>query len=281
MEFVKMHGAGNDYVFVDCFCQTVANPQELAVAISKRHFGIGADGLVLILPSDKADCRMRMFNADGSEGKMCGNAIRCVGKYFFENIDSSKLSISVETESGIKALDLTEVDGVVALVSVDMGRADFLTKNVPFITDSDEFVDLPLSAGDREFKATVVSVGNPHCVIFVDDIDKFDVAKYGALVENSSNFPERVNTEFVQFVGERTIRMRVWERGSGETLACGTGACASVAAAVRNGILPADTEITVELLGGKLFVTCRSDYELIMKGNAVEVFRGNYKNPIV
>jgi len=272
-----MHGAGNDYVFVDCFRQQVDNPERLAVAVSDRHFGIGADGLVLIMPSDKADCRMRMFNADGSEGMMCGNAIRCVGKYFFENIDSTKTTITTETASGIKRLELTVVNRTVECVGVDMGRADFAVKNVPFVCDEDEFVASELRADNRTFNATVLSMGNPHCVVFVDNVDAFDVERYGRAIENNPLFPERVNVEFVEIVDEDTIKMRVWERGSGCTLACGTGACASVAAAARNTLLPMDTEICVRLLGGDLWVKCASDYTMTMRGNAVEVFRGDYE----
>ena len=277
MKFVKMHGAGNDYVFVDCFRQQVDNPERLAVAVSDRHFGIGSDGLVLIMPSDKADCRMRMFNADGSEGMMCGNAIRCVGKYFFENIDSTKPTITTETASGIKRLELTVVNGTVECVGVDMGRADFTVKNVPFVCDEDEFVASELRADNRTFNATVLSMGNPHCVVFVDDVDAFDVERYGRAIENNPLFSERVNVEFVEIVDKDTIKMRVWERGSGCTLACGTGACASVAAAARNTLLPMGTEICVRLLGGDLWVKCASDYTMTMRGSAVEVFRGDYE----
>lgn len=276
MKFVKMHGVGNDYVFVDCFRQTVHTPKELAIAISNRHFGVGSDGLVLIMPSDIADCRMRMFNSDGSEGKMCGNAIRCVGKYFFENIDSSSQTIEVETLSGVKRLSLTVEQSKVTFASVDMGVADFNVKNVPFLCETDEFINSPLTISEGIFNATVLSIGNPHCVIFVDNVADFDVERYGRQIEHHQLFLERVNTEFVEIVGTNRIKMRVWERGSGQTLACGTGACASVVAAVRNGLVPAETEITVELLGGELFITCHSDYSVTMKGNAVEVFRGEY-----
>lgn len=272
-----MHGTGNDYVFVDCFRQQVDNPERLAVAVSDRHFGIGSDGLVLIMPSDKADCRMRMFNADGSEGMMCGNAIRCVGKYFFENTDSTKTTITTETASGIKKLELTVVKGAVECVGVDMGKADFAVKNVPFACDEDEFIASELRADNRTFNATVLSMGNPHCVVFVDDVDAFDVERYGRAIENNPLFPKRVNVEFVEIVDKDTIKMRVWERGSGCTLACGTGACASVAAAARNTLLPMDTEICVRLLGGDLWVKCASDYTMTMRGNAVEVFRGDYE----
>lgn len=276
MKFVKMHGVGNDYVFVDCFRQTVDMPEKLAIAISDRHFGVGSDGLVLIMPSDVADCRMRMFNADGSEGKMCGNAIRCVGKYFFENIDSSSQTIEIETLSGVKRLSLTVEQSKVTFASVDMGTADFNAKNVPFLCEAEEFINSPLTTSESIFNATVLSMGNPHCVIFVDNVADFDVERYGKQIEHHHLFPERVNTEFIEIIGKNRIKMRVWERGSGETLACGTGACASVAAAVRNGLVPAETEIIVELLGGELFITCHSDCSVTMKGNAVEVFRGEY-----
>lgn len=276
LHFVKMHGAGNDYIFFDCFTQTVENPEELSIAISHRHFGVGGDGIVLIMMSEVADCRMRMFNADGSEGKMCGNAIRCVGKYFYENISQAKTTITVETLSGIKELKLSAEGGKVASVSVDMGRADFKAKSIPILTDKEEFVAEELQFLDRTFIATAVSVGNPHCVIEVDNVEHFEVEKYGKVVEMSELFPERVNTEFIRITGEREMELRVWERGSGETMACGTGASASVSAMARLGKLPFSEEIRVKLLGGELFIRVNPDFRVSMRGEAVEVFRGEW-----
>ena len=281
--FIKMHGAGNDYVFVDCFKNVVEQPEKLSIAISDRHFGVGSDGLVLILPSEIADCKMRIFNADGSEAKMCGNAIRCVGKYFYENhfpchcgLDQQSPKITVETLSGIKTLEICHLRENKAEVKVDMGKADFVAKNIPMIWNSDVCINKPLEIDGKEFMITAVSVGNPHCVVFCDNADEIPLETLGIKFEYNKIFPERVNTEFIQIIDNQIIKMRVWESGSGETMACGTGACASVAAAVKNGLLPIDTEICVQLRGGELFITCKPDYQMFMRGNAVEVFRGSY-----
>ncbi len=272
-----MHGIGNDYIFVDCFEQKIDNAEELSIAVSHRHFGIGADGLVLILPSERADCSMRMFNADGSEGKMCGNAIRCVGKYFFENICGDSKTITVDTLSGIKRLTIYTNDHHKATtISVEMGRANFCADQIPVLCEEAYFIDNMIVAEDEKFVASVVSMGNPHCVIFVDEVSDFAVERYGKSIEHNPIFPERVNAEFVEIIDQNTISMRVWERGSGETMACGTGACASVAAAVRTQKLPPNKEICVKLLGGNLYITCADDYTMTMKGTAKEVFRGNY-----
>ena len=302
LPFIKMHGAGNDYVFVDCFKNAVEQPEKLAVAISDRHFGVGSDGLVLILPSEVADCKMRIFNADGSEAKMCGNAIRCVGKYFFENyfsrhcgLDPQSSEIKVDTLSGIKILEIfphchcgldpqspknqtiagqarnDEVE-----VKVDMGKADFTAKNIPMIWHSDTCINQSLEIDGQEFFITAVSVGNPHCVVFCENIDDIPLETIGTKFEHNAIFPERVNTEFVQIIDNQTIKMRVWESGSGETMACGTGACASAVAAIKNNLLDFDTEICVQLRGGEIFITCKPDYQVFMRGNAVEVFRGNF-----
>ena len=283
ISFIKMHGAGNDYVFVDCFKNVVEQPEKMAVEVSDRHFGIGSDGLVLILPSEIADCKMRIFNADGSEAKMCGNAVRCVGKYFFENhcfchcgLDPQSLKIKVETLSGIKTLEIFTKNNIVDEVKVDMGKADFTAKNIPIIWKSDTCINQPLEIDGKEFVITAVSVGNPHCVVFCENVDEMPLETLGRKFEHHKIFPERVNTEFIQIVDNQTIKMRVWENGSGETMACGTGACASVAAAVKNGLLPIDTEICVQLRGGEIFITCKPDYQIFMRGNAVEVFRGDY-----
>ena len=274
--FVKMHGAGNDYIFFDCFSQKIEKPESLSIAISDRHFGVGSDGIVLIEPSDRADCRMRMFNADGSEGRMCGNAIRCVGKYFYENLSNAKQTIKVETLSGQKTLYLDTNNGEVESIAVDMGKADFLTENIPTIFSKNEFIAERLQVLDEDFIATAVSMGNPHLVIEVQDVEKFEVEKYGKIIERLNIFPDRINTEFAKVVSPSEIEMRVWERGSGETMACGTGACASVAALTRIGKLPIEKEIKVRLKGGELFIFISEDYSVSMRGAATEVFRGEW-----
>jgi diaminopimelate epimerase len=278
--FIKMHGAGNDYAFVDCFKHSAENPNELAVKISDRHFGVGADGLVLILPSKVADCRMRMFNADGSEGKMCGNAVRCVGKYFYENYLQKNI-LKIETLSGIKTLEIFTENNLVKEVKVDMGKADFSAKNIPIAVKSDTYINSPLKIDGEILNITAVSMGNPHCVVFCENVDNVPLGTIGTKFEHHPIFPERVNTEFVQIIDNHTIKMRVWERGSGETLACGTGACASVAAGVKNGLLKPDIEICVCVKGGKLYITCTNDFQVFMKGNAVEVFRGEFTRTLL
>jgi len=333
LPFIKMHGAGNDYVYIDCFKNVVEQPEKLAVEISDRHFGVGSDGLVLILPSEIADCKMRIFNADGSEAKMCGNAIRCVGKYFYENYYSrhrhselvsespknqeiagqarnDKMGqniLKVDTLSGVKTLEIfvsrkerkgftqrtqsinnqtnNSASSALALrplreneveVKVDMGKADFTAKNIPIICNSDTCINQPLEIDGKEFLITAVSIGNPHCVVFCENVDEIPLETLGTKFEHNAIFPERVNTEFVQIIDNQTIKMRVWESGSGETMACGTGACASVAAAIKNNLLNFDTEICVKLKGGELFINCKPDYQIFMSGNAVEVFRGEF-----
>ncbi|MDR3327404.1 MAG: diaminopimelate epimerase [Prevotellaceae bacterium] len=275
LPFIKMHGAGNDYVFVDCLTNMIENPSEFAVNISDRHFGVGSDGLVLILPSQIADCRMQMFNSDGSQGRMCGNAIRCVGKYFYENYLQQDV-LKIETLSGIRTLEIFARNNIVTEVRVDMGFANFSSKNIPIDTKSATCINLPLEIEDKIYHITAVSMGNPHCVVFCRNVDEVPLATIGTKFEHHSIFPENVNTEFVQIIDSQTIKMRVWERGSGETLACGTGACAAIAAAVKNGLLKPNTEVCVCLKGGKLYVRCNDDYQIFMKGDAVEVFRGEF-----
>lgn len=274
MKFTKMHGIGNDYIYFNCFETEIDNPNELSKRLSDRHFSIGGDGIVLIMPSEKCDFRMRMFNADGSEGKMCGNATRCIGKYVYEKGMTDKTHFTLETLGGIKTLDLTVKDGIVEEVSVDMGKAIFEAKEIPVIFDKNEVVSEPLTVDGREWKITCVSMGNPHCVIFTDGIKDMPLEKIGPKFENHPMFPERINTEFVEYVDETHLKMRVWERGSGETLACGTGACATVSAAVKNGKCPADKFISVELIGGTLSVKYQSDGTVIMKGPAAFAFEG-------
>ena len=274
MKFTKMQGIGNDYVYVNCFEETVADPERVSEIISDRHFGIGADGLVLIMPSDKADFRMRMFNADGSEGNMCGNATRCIGKFVYDNHLTDKTSITLETRSGIKKLTLYPENGKVKTVLVDMGKAVLKPADIPMNVSGDTFINKPITVDGKEVFITAVSMVNPHAVTYVDDVDSLELEKIGPSFENHPLFPERVNTEFIKILDESTMQMRVWERGSGETWACGTGACAATAASVLNGYFPHDKEITVKLRGGDLFITYKSDGTVLMRGPAETVFTG-------
>ena len=274
MKFTKMQGIGNDYVYVNCFEETVADPERVSEIISDRHFGIGADGLVLIMPSDKADFRMRMFNADGSEGNMCGNATRCIGKFVYDNHLTDKTSITLETRSGIKKLTLYPENGKVKTVLVDMGKAVLKPADIPMNVSGDTFINKPITVDGKEVFITAVSMGNPPAVTYDDDVDSLELEKIGPSFENHPLFPERVNTEFIKILDESTMQMRVWERGSGETWACGTGACAATAASVLNGYFPHDKEITVKLRGGDLFITYKSDGTVLMRGPAETVFTG-------
>ena len=227
MKFTKMQGIGNDYVYVNCLQETIENPSELAKKISDRHYGVGSDGLIMINPSDKADFEMEMYNADSSRGEMCGNGIRCVAKYVYDYGLTDKTSISVETLAGIKYLDLTVEDGKVVLVKVDMGKPMLRPEEVPVVSEKEEVIDEPITVDGQEYRMTCVSMGNPHAVVFIDqDVKEFPRETVGVKFENHERFPKRVNTEFVNVLGRHTAQMRVWERGSGETLACGTGACA-------------------------------------------------------
>lgn len=274
MKFTKMHGLGNDYIYFNCFEENVANPQELSIRLSHRHFGVGGDGIVLIMPSETCDFRMRMFNADGSEGKMCGNASRCIGKYVFEKGLTDKTVLTLETLGGVKTLTL-ETDGKkVKSVSVDMGKAEFDSAKIPVIFEKAEVIDEPVNVAGSDWRINCVSMGNPHCVIFTGGIDNLPLSDIGPLFENHPMFPERINTEFVEIKDKTHLKMRVWERGSGETMACGTGASAAVSVAVRNGICDHDVFVTVSLLGGELSVMYRSDKTVIMKGTADFVFEG-------
>lgn len=272
-----MHGAGNDYIYFNCFDEKIDDPEALSIRLSDRHFSVGGDGIVLIMPSEVADFRMRMFNTDGSEGKMCGNASRCIGKYVYEKGLTDKTTVTLETLAGIKTLNLDVKDGKVKSVCVDMGKAEFSAPKIPVVSDKEEVIDEPLTVGGKEYRVTCVSMGNPHCVTFVDEVKSLELDKIGVLFENNEIFPERVNTEFIRVIDSHTLEMRVWERGSGETLACGTGACASVAAAVRNGICKAGEEVTVKLLGGDLYITCSENYDIKMRGGAEFAFDGEIR----
>lgn len=277
MKFTKMQGLGNDYVYVNCFEETVENPAEVAVKVSDRHFGIGSDGLILIKPSNVADFEMEMYNADGSRGEMCGNGIRCVAKYVYDYGLTDKTRVSVETLGGIKYLDLTVEEGKVRLVRVDMGKPIFSPARIPVIAKGERVVDEPIKVGDTTYRMTCVSMGNPHAVVFVDDVDGLPIEKIGPLFENHERFPRRVNTEFVKVIDEGTALMRVWERGSAETLACGTGACAVAVACSLNGLT--GDEVTVKLLGGDLQIQWDKEKDTVfMTGPAEVVFDGTWED---
>lgn len=283
LKFTKMHGIGNDYVYVNCFREKVENPEEAAKFVSDRHFGIGSDGLILIKPSEVADCEMEMYNADGSRGKMCGNGIRCVAKYVYDYGITDKTQISVATGSGIKYLDLTVEDGKVALVKVDMGAPILKAAQIPVavaalepeegLSDEAEVVSAAISVKGEDYKITCVSMGNPHGVVCVEDVDGLEIEKIGPHFENHPAFPDRVNTEFIRVIDRKTVQMRVWERGSGETWACGTGACAVAVACILNGWT--EDEVTVKLRGGDLKIQWdRRKNTVFMTGPATVVFDG-------
>ena len=276
MEFTKMQGLGNDYVYVNCFKEKIENPSEMAVKVSDRHFGIGSDGLILIKPSEVADFEMEMYNADGSRGEMCGNGIRCVAKYVYDYGLTDKTSISVETLGGIKYLDLTVEHGKVTLVKVDMGTPILKPELIPIIAKGETVIDELIMVGGKEYHMTGVSMGNPHDVVFMDDIKNLEIEKIGPLFENHERFPNRINTEFVNVIDRHTAQMRVWERGSGETLACGTGACAVAVACILNGLT--ENTVTVKLLGGDLRIEWdREKNTVYMTGPAEVSFDGVWK----
>jgi diaminopimelate epimerase len=274
MKFTKMHGIGNDYVYINCFEEKVEKPEELVKLVSNRHFGVGSDGLVLILPSSKADFRMRMFNPDGSEAQMCGNAIRCVGKYVYDNNMTDKKTISIETLAGIKILEMiTDENNKVAMVKVDMGEPILNARGIPVDSDIELFVNQPLQILGKEYRVTCVSMGNPHAVIYVENVSGFPVEKVGPEIENHPLFPEKINAEFVEVINPKRLKMRVWERGTGETMACGTGACAVLVASSLTGV--SERKATVELLGGNLDIEWNErNNRVYMTGPATLVFTG-------
>ncbi|MGN0994466.1 MAG: diaminopimelate epimerase [Butyricicoccus sp.] len=275
LKFTKMHGCGNCYLYFNCFEQQIDDPAALAVELSDIHFGVGSDGIILICPSDKADARMRMFNADGSEGKMCGNGIRCVGKYLYEHgLVGGRTEITVDTLSGVKALRLTVENGAVTGVRVNMGAPILEPAQIPARFDESPAVRVPLIIDEKLYRVTAVSMGNPHCVTFLkEDVDSLDLEKLGPKFEHHPAFPERVNTEFLNVVGENELKMRVWERGSGETWACGTGACASAVASVLCGLCDRSKPILLHLRGGDLTIEYAED-AVYMTGPAANVFEG-------
>lgn len=274
LKFTKMHGNGNDYIYVDCFRETVSGDEapELARFLSDRRKGVGSDGLVLIRPSEKADCRMDMYNSDGSRGKMCGNAVRCVGKYIHDRGLARKDVVTVETLMGIRTLELDVIGGTVRSARVDMGEPDFRPSSVPMSFDGPEFIDLPISAGGREFRGSCVTAGSSHIVVYVDDPAVFDVGYYGPLLENNDIFPDRVNVNFARVLEDGSIQSRTWERGSGETMACGSGACSCLVISARLG--KTGRKATVRQRGGELLIEWSSNGTIYKTGPAAFVFDG-------
>ena len=274
MKFTKMHGCGNDYVYVDCTKKRLDNPEKVSEFVSDRHFGIGSDGLILINPSEVADFEMAMYNADGSRGEMCGNGIRCVAKFVYDKGLTDKTTITIETLAGIKTLDLTVKNGAVETVKVNMGSPELKSELIPVVSDKEKVVDEKVTVDGVEYSITCVSMGNPHCVTFLEqDVRTLDLPKIGPSFENNEIFPKRINTEFVNIIDRTHLRMRVWERGSGETLACGTGACATAVAAIVNGYC--DDTVDIELLGGHLSIQYDRDANLVfMTGPATIVYDG-------
>lgn len=273
MKFTKMHGLGNDYVYVNCLKETVENPSELARFVSDRHFGIGSDGLILIRPSEKADFQMDMYNADGSQAEMCGNGIRCVGKYVYDYGLTDKTEITIDTLAGIKNLKLTVENGKVSLIRVNMGSPILSSRQIPVLWEGETAVNIPVEIRGRQYHMTCVSMGNPHAVVFMDNVKELDIERIGPFFEMHPIFPKRTNTEFVEVLDRNTVNMRVWERGSGETLACGTGTCATVVACVLNN--KTENDVTVHLLGGDLHIFWdREANQIYMTGPAEVVFDG-------
>ncbi len=274
IKFTKMHGCGNDYIYINCFNQNVDDPEKLSMNLSDRRYGIGGDGIILICPSDVACAKMRIFNKDGSEGKMCGNGIRCVAKYLYDSgMTKSKTNIKIETLSGVKTADILENSGNESMIKVDMGKADLNPANIPIISEKEKVVNEPVTVNSDTYNITCVSMGNPHCVIFCNEVYSASVKEIGSKLSSHRIFPEGVNVEFVSKVDSENLTMRVWERGSGETLACGSGACASVVAATENGLCEKGKDIAVHLRGGKLIVNY-SDNGVFLTGNAIKVFEG-------
>lgn len=278
MKFTKMHGIGNDYVYVNCFEESVKNPAEVSKFVSDRHFGIGSDGLILISPSATADFRMNIYNADGSQAEMCGNGIRCVAKYVYDYGLTDKTEISVETLAGIKYLRLQIENGKVASVEVNMGAPILEPKEIPVAVEESPVVNVPVEVKGKIYHMTCVSMGNPHAIIFMNNVKDLDIEAIGPYFENHTVFPKRTNTEFVEVLDRNTVNMRVWERGSDETLACGTGACATTVACILND--KTENEVTVHLLGGDLKIRWdREANQVYMTGPATVVFDGEITLP--
>ncbi len=274
MKFTKMQGIGNDYVYVNCFEEDIKDPSELSIAISDRHFGVGSDGLIMIMPSPIADARMRIFNADGSEAQMCGNGIRCVAKYLYEYGIKKSDRMTIETAAGLKTIELTTVNGGVTQIKVEMGTPELLRNEIPMLGENKQVINEPLQVNDTMLYVTCVSIGNPHCITFVDDVDSIILDVTGKAIENHELFPERINAHFVQQISANKVKMRTWERGSGETLACGTGAVATGVACVLNNLT--ERVISTQLPGGELTVEWTDDNKTFMTGPAEIVFTGQW-----
>lgn len=275
MKFTKMHGCGNDYVYVNGFVEEIKDKPAFVKAVSDRHFGVGGDGAIFINPSKEADFEMEMYNADGTRAEMCGNGIRCVAKYVYDKGLTDRTHISIVSCGKVKYLDLNVADGQVTSVRVNMGAPILTAKEVPVISRMEQSVDEPIIVGGKEYRMTCVSMGNPHAVVFMDDVANLDIAAVGPLFENHTAFPNRVNTEFVKVVDRSRVDMRVWERGTGETLACGTGCCATVVACILNGLT--DNAVTVRVLGGEILIEWDREKNLVyMTGPATTVFEGEF-----
>ncbi|ANU55234.1 diaminopimelate epimerase [Acutalibacter muris] len=273
LKFTKMHGCGNDYVYFDCFSQNIEDPETLSIRLSDRHKGVGGDGIIMVCPSDIADGRMRIFNADGSEAMMCGNGIRCVAKFLYDTGLAHKKHLEIDTLSGVKYCDIIEKNGEAVAVTVDMGRAELVPGRIPVSLPGERIVGETVSVAGGEYEVTCVSMGNPHCVLFGGDPMELDLETVGPRFEKDPIFPQGVNTEFIEVIDSHTLKMRVWERGSGETMACGTGACAAAVAACLNGYCKMGEDITVHLRGGDLVINY-TDERVRMTGEAVKVFDG-------
>lgn len=280
MKFTKMHGCGNDYVYVNGFTEKVADKPKAVVALSDRHFGIGSDGVIFINPSQQADFEMEMYNADGTRAEMCGNGIRCVGKYVYDHGMTDKTSITVESFGKVKYLDLTVENGKVVKVKVNMGKPELTAKDVPVVSVHEQVIDEEIIVKEKSYRMTCVSMGNPHAVVFMDDVEHLAIEEIGPYFENHERFPNRTNTEFVQVIDDSHVKMRVWERGTGETLACGTGCCATAVACVLNRLTGA--HVTVQVLGGEIEIYWDQKENLVyMTGPAVTVFEGETEEPYV
>lgn len=280
MKFTKMHGCGNDYVYVNGFTEKVADKPKAVVALSDRHFGIGSDGVIFINPSQQADFEMEMYNADGTRAEMCGNGIRCVGKYVYDHGMTDKTSITVESFGKVKYLDLTVEKGKVVKVKVNMGKPELTAKDVPVVSEHEQVIDEEIIVKEKSYRMTCVSMGNPHAVVFMDDVEHLAIEEIGPYFENHERFPNRTNTEFVQVIDDSHVKMRVWERGTGETLACGTGCCATAVACVLNRLTGA--HVTVQVLGGEIEIYWDQKENLVyMTGPAVTVFEGETEEAYV
>lgn len=280
MKFTKMHGCGNDYVYVNGFTEKVADKPKAVVTLSDRHFGIGSDGVIFINPSQQADFEMEMYNADGTRAEMCGNGIRCVGKYVYDHGMTDKTSITVESFGKVKYLDLTVENGKVVKVKVNMGKPELTANDVPVVSEHEQVIDEEIIVKGKSYRMTCVSMGNPHAVVFMDDVEHLAIEEIGPYFENHERFPNRTNTEFVQVIDDSHVKMRVWERGTGETLACGTGCCATAVACVLNHLTGA--HVTVQVLGGEIEIYWDQKENLVyMTGPAVTVFEGETEEAYV